>query len=339
MKPLITAPVPPVRNRPLLPGTWKNLFYPPERDEYTYFERAGSAPFIGGTVVVKAAWAADASMLAHGRFGKSLMPQGDFSAFLQSAGFTGIQRIGNWSAFGTQAYFAFNNDFGMLAFRGTEADDPLDAIADLDVLLVDEHDFRTASDEAHLGLRHLSLVEELVTPACKVHQGFQRALHEVWEQVHACVTDYRKTHPAAEVCFTGHSLGAALATLAFSRFDPAGNSLYTFGSPRVGNQAFCDRVLTGADVVARFVNLNDPIAHVPIESRQYRHAPRECIRIDEQGVLTPDEGSFKGDLQALAMAIAGLPKTGVLLFPDTPAPGGLVDHSPARYCIRLWNCV
>jgi hypothetical protein len=39
------------------------------------------------------------------------------------------------------------------------------------------------------------------------------------------------------------------------------------------------------------------------------------------------------------MAIAGLPKTGVLLFPDTPAPGGLVDHSPARYCIRLWNCV
>jgi hypothetical protein len=22
-----------------------------------------------------------------------------------------------------------------------------------------------------------------------------------------------------------------------------------------------------------------------------------------------------------------------------PAPPGLVDHSPSRYCIRLWNCV
>jgi hypothetical protein len=24
---------------------------------------------------------------------------------------------------------------------------------------------------------------------------------------------------------------------------------------------------------------------------------------------------------------------------EIPAPPGLVDHSPARYCIRLWNCV
>ena len=336
--PSITAPVPPVRNRPLLPGTWKNLFYPPERDEYTYFERAGSAPFIGATLVVKAAWAADASMLAHGRFGKSLMPQADFSSFLQQrAGFTGIQRIGNWSAFGTQGYFSFNNDFAMLAFRGTEADDPLDAIADLDVLLVDEHDFRTASDEAHLGLRHLSLVEELVAPVCKVHQGFQRALNEVWEQVHACVTDYRKAYPAAEICFTGHSLGAALATLAEGSTRRQ-FSLYLRVSPCRQPGVLRSRIdRSGCGRPVREPERSDRAR--ADESRQYRHAPRECIRIDEHGVLTPDEGSFKGDLQALAMAIAGLPKTGVLLFPDTPAPEGLVDHSPARYCIRLWNCV
>lgn len=333
-----TVLVAPRGQKPLLPGTWKNLFYPPERNEYTYFERAKSCPLESGSAYVKAAWAADAAMLAYAKFGKEPMPPADFEGYLQAAGFSTVQRIGNWTKHGTQGYFAANDRFAILAFRGTEADDPWDAVADLDLLLVGEHDYRPAPDEPHLALRHLALLEELVAPPCKVHQGFQRAFNQVWEEVHTCISSYRNSHAGAEVCFTGHSLGAALATIAFSRFDDLKMLLYTFGSPRVGTQAFCDRVLTNHDRVFRFVNLNDPVAHVPVEGG-YEHAPPECIRIDQDGNLVRDDGLFKGDVKALNVSITGLPKAGMILFPDRPAPEGVVDHSPARYCARLWNCV
>ena len=330
----------PRRQDPLLPGTWKNLFYPPERDEYAYFRRARELPFAAGSTYVKAAWAADAAMLAYGRFGKSPMPPPDFEACLKNgAGFTSVQRIGNWSKRGTQGYLASSGQFAMLAFRGTEADDPLDSLADLDIRLADEHDFRPASGEAQLALRHLALVEELVEPRCQVHSGFQRALNEVWEEVHGRVSDFRNSHAEAEICFTGHSLGAALATLAFSRFDDPRMSLYTFGSPRVGNQAFGARIPASEHRVFRFVNLNDPVTHVPVADGQYQHAPQRCIRIDESGNLVEDDGSFRGDVNALKVALAGLPGAGIIFFPNGQAPEGVVDHSPGRYCVRLWNCV
>src|SRR5947209_14426146 len=93
----------PIRQAPLLEGTWKNLFYPPERNEYTYFDRAKSLPFKSGSTFVKAAWAADAAMLAYGRFGKSAMPPSEFEDILKGpAGFDSVQRIGDWSKHGTQ---------------------------------------------------------------------------------------------------------------------------------------------------------------------------------------------------------------------------------------------
>jgi hypothetical protein len=113
-----------------------------------------------------------------------------------------VKPIGDWSKHGTQGYFAANEHFAIMAFRGTEADDPSDAVADLDLLLVGEHDYRPAPDEPHLALRHLALLEELVAPRCKVHQGFQRALNQVWEEVHSCITSYRKSQAQAEICFT-----------------------------------------------------------------------------------------------------------------------------------------
>jgi hypothetical protein len=329
----------PVGQDPLLPGTWKNLFYPPERNEYTYFKRAQACPFVEGSPFVKGAWAADAATLAYGRFGKSAMPPGDFQGFLKAAGFDNVQQIGNWSKGGTQGYFASNGQFAILAFRGTEADDPLDVLADLDILLVDEHDFRPSPDDANLALRHLALVEELVAPPCRVHQGFQRALNQVWSEVHACIASFRGAHAKAEICFTGHSLGAALATLAFSRFDDPNLSLYTIGCPRVGNQAFCGRIPTDENRVFRFVNLNDPVAHIPVADGKYQHAPPDCIRIDQSGNLVEDDGSFKGDVSALKVAITAIPRAGLVLLPNSPAPAGVVDHSPARYCVRLWNCV
>ena len=175
-----------------------------------------------------------------------------------------------------------------------------------------------------------------------MHQGFQLALNEIWERMHTLVTGYRRQHPQAEICFTGHSLGAALALLAFSRFADPGISLYTFGCPRAGNAAFRDRVLsnTGRGIY-RYVNFNDAVAHVPTESLFYRQTPETAYRFAADGVLDEiTDSAFQGDVESLRAAIFGLPpsiRTGDLT--NIPAPPSVVDHSPARYCFRLWDCV
>jgi hypothetical protein len=334
----------PLRHTPLLPGTLQNLFYPPLEDEYTYFKRAADVAFQSGDTIRKSAWAADAAMLAYARYGQRRMTDAELDANFDRAGLT-CEKIGgtptDWNAPGTQAVFASCPDFALCAFRGTERDDPNDLLTDANILLVHESDYRPASRDSRPPLGHLSFVSHLFAEPSLVHRGFQHALDQVWDKVHTAVTDYRRQYPQAEICFTGHSLGAALAVLAYSRFADPGISLYTFGCPRIGNAAFRDRVVsnTGRGIY-RYVNYNDAVAHVPTESLFYRQTPEKCYRFDDDGNLDTEDSTFKGDVQSLQAAILGLPasiKPGDLN--NIPAPPSLVDHSPARYCFRLWDFV
>jgi hypothetical protein len=135
----------PAGRRQLLAPTLQNLFYPPEKNQYTYFEPAASFPFAGGTSLVRGAWAADASMLAYARFGSTPMAPVDLSACLAPAALKLEALIGDLNTHGTQAYFATNKDFAILAFRGTEKDDPIDQLDDADLFLVPESDHRPVS--------------------------------------------------------------------------------------------------------------------------------------------------------------------------------------------------
>ena len=330
----------PLRHTDLLPGTLQNLFYPPRVNQYTYFARAADVLFATGGTLAKAAWAADAAMLAYARYGSQPMTDQELSDNFDRAKMT-YEKIGDWNAPGTQAFFAKSKDFAILAFRGTERDDPSDAVTDADFTLVHEPDYRPAPRDAGPALAHLALVAQLYGALCFVHRGFQLALNQVWDQVHQLVTDRRRANPGVEICFTGHSLGAALAVLAFSRFADPDFSLYTFGCPRVGDQAFRDRVLSNPGRgIYRYVNYNDAVAHVPLQSLLYQHAPNPCYRFTVEGNLDSDDGSFKGDAESLRAAVVGLPEsiqTGDL--DQIMAPPSLVDHSPARYCFRLWDCV
>ena len=283
-------------------------------------------------------------MLAYARYGARPMTPAELDDNFRRAGLT-YETIGgtpaNWNAPGTQAIFASCADFALCTFRGTEKDDPADVKSDADILLVHEPDYRSVSQDPEPPLGHLSFVSHLFTASCLVHRGFQHALNQVWEKVHSLVTGYRGQHPNAEICFTGHSLGAALAVLAFSRFSDPDLSLYTFGCPRIGDATFRDRVLSNSGRgIYRYVNYNDAVTHVPLESLFYRQTPEKCFRFDQHGNLDIGDSSFKGDVQALQTAIAGLPasiKGGNL--DEILAPPAVVDHSPARYCFRLWDCV
>ena len=90
-----------------------------------------------------------------------------------------------------------------------------------------------------------------------VHAGFYRAWRAVRGDVRRAI-DAAAGGREATVCYTGHSLGGALATLAASE---SGGRLVTFGCPRVGDavfaSSFCEtcgdavRVVTAGDVVPR----------------------------------------------------------------------------------------
>jgi len=332
----------PKRHTELLPGTLQNLFYPPSK--YTYFERADEIDFATAGPLAKAAWAADASMLAYARYGQDRMTDDDLDANFRRGGLDYIKiggTLADWNAPGTQAVFASCDRFAILAFRGTEADDPDNLLSDADILLTHEPDYRPAPDDAVPALGHLAFISHLFSEPVLVHRGFQSALNQVWPSVHGLVTNYRRQHPNSEICFTGHSLGGALAVLAFSRFADADISLYTFGCPRVGDASFRDRVLSNpARGIYRYVNYNDAVTHVPTESLLYKQTPDASYRFTVDGNLDSDDGSFKGDVEALRAAVAGLP-TGIKAgdLETIMAPPSVVDHSPARYCFRLWDCV
>jgi triacylglycerol lipase len=330
----------------LLPPTWKNLFYPPERDQYTYFAYASQYPFGRQTPEgvlfdpARAAWAADAAMLAYGRFGATPMAVEETHSILGKAGFTQHELIGNWTpdVKGTQGFFTSNNDFAILSFRGTERGDFGDLIWDMEPLTMAEPPVANGRGAFRVAARVAAFLEQRLMRECVVHEGFQRALETVWPEAERMLNAYRAAHPGAEICFTGHSLGAALATLAISRFSGGSASLYTFGCPRVGNAVFCNRVHERAELGAfRFVNENDLVTHVPIEAPFYHHAPQLAYHIQPGGTMVPFECGAMADLDDLNKVARGLRDHWRFLDLNTEAPGPLVDHSPARYCMQIRN--
>jgi triacylglycerol lipase len=237
----------------------------------------------------------------------------------------------------SQCYVANNEEFLILAFRGTEIQArqgetniikiilPIlaDILADFNIELVN---FANSGGGG------------------RVHKGFKRALDEVWKDLYEYLKNKEKQ--GRTFWFTGHSLGAALATLAAKKY--GGGSfpeLYTYGSPRVGDVDFGEGFALKA---YRFVNYKDIVTQVPLKGR-YRHVG--CLKqIDSGGGI--DNNS---DL-ALAMEPGFKTRVESLLPPHTDTihkviskissfflrrvnlaginilfPGPFLDHVPTLY--------
>jgi hypothetical protein len=231
-----------LHNPACLEPTPENLFFPPKKGHYIYFESPVPEP--GSPVEVQAAWAADAAMLAYARYGSTRMDGGEFAGILHEAGLTDVHPIGDCFVDGAsraRGFFASNDSYALLAFRGTEKDNLNDSAADGDVLLIDDQDGR-------------------------VHLGFRRYFESVRADAMRFASSYRKGHPTQPIFITGHSLGAALATLAFVTLRDQVSSLYTFGCPRVGDREFCGEIesLGGSRACYRTVDNEDAVTHVPV---------------------------------------------------------------------------
>jgi len=92
-----------------------------------------------------------------------------------------------------------------------------------------------------------------------VHSGFIKLFREVQAAVQLTLDTYQP----AQVYTTGHSLGAALATMSSLQFLGRSTTTYIFGSPRVGNAAFVTLVANNCRVF-RVANQSDVICDAPL---------------------------------------------------------------------------
>ncbi|KAK0739632.1 Alpha/Beta hydrolase protein [Apiosordaria backusii] len=131
------------------------------------------------------------------------------------------------------------------------------------------------------------------TFGCLVHTGFLASWAEVKSRAMAAVIAARKANPTFKVSVTGYSLGAAVGTIAAAEIRRSLKipvDLITFGSPRVGNNAFAKFVTAQAGAEYRLTHANDPITRLPPIIFNYRHtSPEYWFDEGADGIATLDE--------------------------------------------------
>ncbi len=236
--------------------------------------------------------------------------------FQQRAGLTETKFFNTGA---TQGGLLRGNGFAVLAFRGTLGEH--DWLADFDFPPVS-----WAGDG-------------------KVHQGFKKQLDAVWAEVKSELDQLN-----VPVFYTGHSLGAALATLAAAmRFIEGGAppvALYSFGSPRVGTagfmHAFPDNFLH-----CRVINDLDVVPTVP--PRLFKPDP---FHLKYHHVGTPHHIDHDGQMRrgkpndddAIFSSFSGFIK-GLEFWRDrlkeaihtngTSLTERFTDHAPVNYTARI----
>ena len=122
---------------------------------------------------------------------------------------------------------------------------------------------------------------------CSVHLGFYSAEQAVLADVINEVTVLKSHFPSYRIVVTGHSLGAAIATLAAADLTTAGITvtLINFGSPRLGNKQLAAYLTDLIPPERRFrvTHLKDAVPHVPTEAQGFLHMAGEWYE-DARGI-------------------------------------------------------
>jgi triacylglycerol lipase len=149
---------------------------------------------------------------------------------------------------GSQAYRFRNDEDCVVACRGTEPNEWNDIRADANAASV------------------------LAETTGKVHRGFKTEVDDLWPMLETALMGNDQP-----LWFCGHSLGGAMATICagrcfLSHIESIPEQLYTYGSPRVGNNRYINYVQVDH---YRYVNNNDIVTRVPPALLGYRHCGSE----------------------------------------------------------------
>jgi len=160
-----------------------------------------------------------------------------------------------------------------IVFRGSEEKIDWSTNFDLNKVAFDQN---VIHEEIVDNLEEVYPYEEKSQSGAKMHQGFVNAFLSVREQIHHQIKDYT----ASQVIVTGHSLGGALSTLCavdiqYCFGEKFAVSIYTFGSPRVGNNGFRESFNKRVPNSYRFVYGMDIVAALPRSWQGYHHIDQE----------------------------------------------------------------
>ena len=247
---------------------------------------------------------------------------------LEAAGFTRVTFV-DFS--GSQGFLAVHpptggapTGFAILSFRGTENDwnDILTDIAFVKTKLPDE-DYR-----AHAGFVYAlknvwgTSVGALRTASIKVDWYGMRG-----------VSDALDALVNVPVFFTGHSLGAALATLAAHYLPP--KALYTFGSPRVASAKLAAVYRQRKLPNYRFVNSSDIVPRVPPAIWQFRHVGELMYLTAKGKMLRGSTAKFwfwLGSIQMWLLPLVSVTPYALLAW---ARPSMFTNHRIAGYVDKL----
>ncbi|KAI0705109.1 alpha/beta-hydrolase [Cerioporus squamosus] len=152
----------------------------------------------------------------------------------------------------------------VVAHQGTEPKNVLSIANDVEFLQVDANStlFPQASGDV------------------KLHSGFQDTQGRTADLVLSTVQDGLSSTGFKKVLVTGHSLGAAIASLDAAMLRMAlpqdvSVDAVVFGLPRVGNQEWADLLSSLVPDFAHVTNQNDPVPNVPPHFLDFQHPPGE----------------------------------------------------------------
>lgn len=244
-------------------------------------------------------------------------------SYLDRAGFDLHWSMG-YEANGTQLFIAKTKPNSqdppliVVAFRGTEPDDLADLAADANLLKT-----------PWLDVSGMTLGE--------VHKGFADALLDDPSNGNILMqlcSQLNKLEDAPRILLTGHSLGAALATLTAGYLNQSSLAekihLYTFGSPLVGDSAFAKQMNEVRH--DRYVNCCDLVTRIPPESLGYKHSgTRHYINRNGRIINAITKPGMAADRQKASLAY----------LKDYSFRVGSVwlrkfaDHSPINYSLSI----
>ncbi len=164
----------------------------------------------------------------------------------------------------------------------------------------------------------------------QVHRGFRNYTDYLWNNVKDHVLDNENK----TLWLTGHSLGAAIATLMARRFAldnllPKPEALFTYGSPRVGDRTYINQF---NDKIKhhRWVNDGDIVTKVPFSPWYYHCGEKHGIT--QNGLITKSIENKKKLMNIIRLVMSFGLSTFFMLKKD------ITNHSSELYVqrISLW---
>ena len=124
---------------------------------------------------------------------------------------------------------------------------------------------------------------------CYVHKGFYNTVLNLKNTTTNSIAEIKKIKKIDKIIVTGHSYGAAVATLMAMELGELGKlvediEIYNYGQPRIGNQPFAKYVNAKYPKYLRFTHDKDMVPHVPPTNMDYYHSCGEIF--EKNGTLT-----------------------------------------------------